>query len=213
MTSSSLADVASPVECKRRMRPFHREGKTGLKTSVRHIQGWAQWYGAEEVTHQRGKNTWIVFILHWGVCGPLCKGVTTSSLKHEVRVQRRMDSDDGKINNKIKRIQPQALKSLKKAAVAIFSPPPAPRPPKYSQTCVKLRIYCCFTAYNTPKTEVKSFQYDSFSFQSFIEFDCPLPSATRLKVPDSKSPANFLLRTTKKYKKKTRTMQSKKEKN
>lgn len=54
------------------------------------------------------------------------------------------------------------FKSLKKAAVAIF-----PLPTKYSQTFVKLRIYCCFTAYKKPKTELKSFQYDSLFLSVF----------------------------------------------
>lgn len=60
------------------------------------------------------------------------------------------------------KLQSQALKSLIKAAAAIF-----PLPMKYSQTFVKLRIYCCFMAYRKPKTELKSFRHDSLFLSVF----------------------------------------------
>lgn len=65
---------------------------------------------------------------------------------------------------KKQKLQSQALKSLMKAASAIF-----PLPTKYSQQFVKLRIYCCFMAYEKPKTELKTIStLNHFSFFLFF---------------------------------------------
>lgn len=99
------------------------------------------------------KKTWIV-LFSVEVCA--VPSQKTNERKNVIPEARSEGSEvDGnqqwrwKMKNKQtnKKKLSQALKSLKKAAVAIF-----PLPTKYSQTFVKLRIYCCFTAFKKPKT-------------------------------------------------------------
>lgn len=75
--------------------------------------------------------------------------VMTTSLKQETELSKKRmgGTDEDEKNKQVWKLQSQALQSLKKAAVAIF-----PLPTKYSQTFVKLRIYCRFAAYRKPET-------------------------------------------------------------
>ncbi|MED6241949.1 hypothetical protein ATANTOWER_030637 [Ataeniobius toweri] len=80
---------------------------------------------------------------------------------------------------KMGKLRSQVFKSLGKAAVTIPLLPPT----KYSQTFVKLRIYCCFTAYCKPV---------------FSLVNASSPSFTPSSPKSPHSPAKFLLRDKKK---------------
>lgn len=91
-----------------------------------------------DMEHLSEKQTWIVLILRWGVRGPFQQNKIKNKNKHEdiipetkkenkqSGVQRGVgiNDDDVKLeNNKYSKLQSQALKSLKKAAVAVFPLP------------------------------------------------------------------------------------------
>lgn len=96
----------------------------------------------DEMVRRKERKTEVVFISPLRCVRPFKKKKRKeTSLKQKRRVQRGWEPTTSKENRK-KREQ---LQSLIKAAVAIF-----PLPTKYSQMFVKLRIYCCFTAYDQP---------------------------------------------------------------
>lgn len=75
------------------------------------------------------------------MCGPLKKR-NIPETKTEGSEGVGTNNVNGKQKKKEKKKKEKNNFSLVKAAVAIF-----PLPTKYSQMFVKLRIYCCFTAY------------------------------------------------------------------
>lgn len=160
--NSSLADVASPFRVSVKTETLSLWGKTGLtpaSDTFKDEHNDMDWREKKKIEKKRVNS----------VYSPLrCVRSLRETWRHHPWNKNWGFIEDGnqqwrwKMKKKKKNLQSQALKSLMKAAVAIF-----PLPTKYSQTFVKLRIYCCFTAYNKPKTkELKSFQYDSLFFFS-----------------------------------------------
>lgn len=85
-------------------------------------------------------KTWIVFIFLWGVRGPFAEMWQYHPWNKTWRFRKETGSDD------VKKLQSQALKSLKKAAVAIFPP----SPPNIAKCLSSLGYIVVFMAYKKP---------------------------------------------------------------
>lgn len=159
-------------------------GKKRPNSSVRHIQGWAQWYGA--FIRKANMDS---------VDSPLrcARSLPTKQIKNknkhediipETKKEKQSRVERGRESTMMKNMKTTNIQNFSLRLSSLWRKQLLPyslSPTKYSQTCVKFRIYCCFTAFSKPETIVSR----RFTFVSSVLNLVQLPCCTHQppKIP------------------------------